>query len=46
MPLLTPEYQGDVATFTRRYFQALCSRLALPFVLLFDNYERLPWPTK
>lgn len=42
LPLLTPEYQGDISTFTRRYFQALCQRLGSPFILLFDNYQRLP----
>ena len=41
LPLLTPEYQSDIATFTRRYFQALCRRLEAPFILLLDNYQRL-----
>ncbi|MEZ5581650.1 MAG: hypothetical protein R3F37_01655 [Candidatus Competibacteraceae bacterium] len=41
LPLLTPEYQADIATFTRRYFQALCQRINAPFILLLDNYQRL-----
>ena len=42
LPLLTPEYQGNLPTFTRRYVQALSQWLRAPFVLLFDNYHRLP----
>lgn len=42
LPLLTPEYQGNLPTFTRRYVQALGQWLHAPFVLLFDNYHRLP----
>jgi len=41
LPMLTPEYQGDVVTFTRRYVQNLCQRLRSPFIFLFDNYQRL-----
>jgi DNA-binding SARP family transcriptional activator len=41
LPLLTPEYQDNLPTFTRRYFQALFQRLNSPFILLFDNYQRL-----
>lgn len=39
LPLLTPEYRLGLATFTRRYFQELYSRLKAPFVLVFDNYQ-------
>lgn len=42
LPLLTPEYQGNLPTFARRYVQALGQRLHAPFILLFDNYHRLP----
>ncbi len=42
LPLLTPEYQGNLPTFTRRYVRALGQWLHAPFVLLFDNYHRLP----
>lgn len=42
LPLLTPEYQDNLPTFTRRYVQALGQSLRAPFVLLFDNYHRLP----
>lgn len=45
LPLLTPEYQDNLPTFTRRYFQALFQRLAPPCVLLLDNYHRLPAET-
>lgn len=42
LPLLTPEYQDNLPTFTRRYVQALAQWLRAPFILLFDNYHRLP----
>ncbi len=42
LPLLTPEYQGDLPAFARRYFRALFQRVAPPCILLFDNYHRLP----
>jgi ATP/maltotriose-dependent transcriptional regulator MalT/DNA-binding SARP family transcriptional activator len=42
LPLLTPAYQANLAAFTRRYAQALGQRLCAPFLLLFDNYHRLP----
>ncbi|HRX71973.1 MAG TPA: hypothetical protein P5329_12555 [Candidatus Competibacteraceae bacterium] len=42
LPLLTPEYQGDLSAFARRYFRALFQRVAPPCILLFDNYHRLP----
>lgn len=45
LPLLTPEYQDNLPAFTRRYAQALGRRLHPPFVLLFDNYHRLPAAT-
>lgn len=42
LPLLTPEYQQDILSFTRRYIRLLCQRLSIPFILLLDNYHRLP----
>ncbi len=42
LPLLTPEYQFGVPTFTRRYFDDLFSRLKRPFVLVLDNYQEAP----
>lgn len=41
LPLLTPEYLLDVATFTRTFFGNLWARLPLPFVLVFDNYHEV-----
>lgn len=42
LPLFTPEYGLGVSTFTRRYFENLCSRLKPPYVLVFDNYQEIP----
>ena len=42
LPLLTPEYRGDIATFTRRYFRNLYLRLRPPFVLVLDHYHAVP----
>jgi DNA-binding SARP family transcriptional activator len=42
LPLLRPEYRYGLATFTRRYFRELYSRLKAPFVLVFDNYQDVP----
>ncbi len=42
LPLLTPEYQDNLPTFARRYVRALGQWLRAPFILLFDNYHRLP----
>jgi LuxR family transcriptional regulator, maltose regulon positive regulatory protein len=42
LPLFTPEYGFGVPTFSRRYFENLCSRLKPPCVLVFDNYQEIP----
>jgi len=42
LPLFTPEYGLGVPTFTRRYFENLCSRLKPPYVLVLDNYQEIP----
>lgn len=39
LPLLTPEYQGDVAGFSRRWFRQLFSRVDAPALLVFDNVQ-------
>jgi len=50
LPLLTPEYLSGIPAFTRRYFEGLYGRLALPrpasrkkpkggFIVVFDNYQ-------
>jgi ATP/maltotriose-dependent transcriptional regulator MalT/DNA-binding SARP family transcriptional activator len=42
LPLLTPEYLGDVPTFTRNFFRALFGRLKPDSVLVLDNYQDAP----
>jgi LuxR family transcriptional regulator, maltose regulon positive regulatory protein len=42
LPLFTPEYGFGVPTFTRRYFETLCSRLKPPYVIVLDNYQEIP----
>lgn len=43
LPLLTPEYGFGIPTFTRRYFENLCSRLnQAAHALVFDNYQDVP----
>ena len=37
LPHFTPEYHGGLREFTRRHFQALFSRLAVPCAVVFDN---------
>ena len=37
LPLLTPEYAGGLAVFTRRYFEALFEALPSGAVMVFDN---------
>jgi ATP/maltotriose-dependent transcriptional regulator MalT len=41
LPLLTPEYLQDVPTFARAHFRELCSRLAPPFALVFDDFHEV-----
>ncbi len=38
----SPEYLGDLATFTRGYFRDLFARLHNPFVMVFDDYQNVP----
>ncbi len=42
LPLLTPEYLMGLSTFTKRWFENLFTRLKLPCVLVFDNYQNVP----
>jgi LuxR family transcriptional regulator, maltose regulon positive regulatory protein len=42
LPLLTPEYQLGLPTFTLRYFEKLCASLKPPCAIVLDNYERVP----
>jgi len=39
LPLLTPEYQPGLATFTMRYFEQLYKRMPRQSVIVFDNYQ-------
>jgi LuxR family maltose regulon positive regulatory protein len=41
LPLLTPEYLGDVEGFSRRFFRELLSRLPDDAALALDNYQEL-----
>ncbi len=42
LPLLTTEYLRGIPTFTKRYFEELCSRVKPPFVIVLDNYHHVP----
>jgi len=42
LPHLTPEYLQGLVTFTLRYFENLYSRIKPPFVMVLDNYQRIP----
>ncbi|MEE8055313.1 MAG: BTAD domain-containing putative transcriptional regulator [Gammaproteobacteria bacterium] len=42
LPLFTPEYQRDLTTFTRRYFQTVYEQIESPFALVFDGYHDIP----
>jgi LuxR family maltose regulon positive regulatory protein len=41
LPLLTPEYQHDVAGFSRRFFRALFGFLPEDAVIVLDNYQEV-----
>ena len=42
LPLLAPEYRGDIPLFSRRFFESLFSRLVPPAVVVFDNFQEAP----
>ncbi|MDR4504183.1 MAG: hypothetical protein MRK01_05220 [Candidatus Scalindua sp.] len=39
---LTPEYLKNIPTFTRRFFEGLYSRLQIPYLVVFDNFQEVP----
>lgn len=39
LALLTPEYLGDLAGFTRRFWRAFFARLPSPSALVLDNFQ-------
>ena len=41
LPLLTPEYLGDVPGFSRRFFRGLFAQLPRGAVLVLDNYQEV-----
>jgi LuxR family transcriptional regulator, maltose regulon positive regulatory protein len=41
LPSLTVEYARNVPTFTKRYFERLCSVVSPPFVLVLDNFQNV-----
>ncbi|MCI0590351.1 MAG: hypothetical protein L0Y67_01895, partial [Gammaproteobacteria bacterium] len=41
LPLFTPEYHGDLSTFTHRYFQTLYKQMRPPFALVLDGYHQI-----
>jgi LuxR family maltose regulon positive regulatory protein len=41
LPLLTPEFLPGLAVFAQRYFENLFDRLASPFVMVFDDYQKI-----
>jgi LuxR family maltose regulon positive regulatory protein len=42
LPLLTPEYLSELASFSRRFFRNLFERLGAPGIIVLDNYQELP----
>ena len=42
LPMLTPEYLGDVEGFSRRFFRELFARLPAGAALVLDNYQDIP----
>ncbi len=42
LPKLTPEYHGNLATFTRRFTERLCAGIKPPAVFVFDDFQDLP----
>ncbi len=46
LPVLSPEYLGNLPSFTRSFFRELLSRLTSPFALVFDNYQEVPAQSK
>ncbi|HHD63481.1 MAG TPA: hypothetical protein ENK96_03745 [Desulfobulbaceae bacterium] len=42
VPPFTAEYYENPLSFTRWYFEQLCTQFIAPFMLVFDNYQELP----
>lgn len=42
LPLLTPEYLPELASFSRRFFRNLFERIGAPGVVVLDNYQEFP----
>ena len=42
LPLLTPEFAGDLPGFARRFFQAFYVALPDPAIVVLDNYQEVP----
>ncbi len=42
LPALTPEYAYGIPVFARRFFELVASRLKLPCLWVFDNFQELP----
>jgi len=42
LPLLTPEYLAGLTTFSRNFFRELFSRVKVPDIIVFDNYQDVP----
>lgn len=41
LPFFTAEFMKGIPTFTKRYFEQLCTRLTPPSVIVFDNYHHV-----
>ncbi len=46
LPVMSPQYSGDVAAFARGYFRALYGRLHKPFAVVFDNCQEASLQSK
>jgi LuxR family maltose regulon positive regulatory protein len=42
LPWYTPDYAHGVPVFARRYFGEVFSRIKMPFMFVFDNYQDVP----
>lgn len=42
LPLLRPEHQAGLNTFTRHFFDRFCDAVGAPMVIVLDNYQELP----
>ncbi|HZW36368.1 MAG: hypothetical protein ACM319_00605, partial [Deltaproteobacteria bacterium] len=46
LPLLTPEYLPGLSLFTQRFFENLFGRLVAGSVVVFDDYQKVPEPSR